>query len=189
MTEAPDKARAKVPIEISALQRRHCGSSIDIPTSHCTSSVVMRIVEYWQSKVAEIAIGSGIEAEKPFHQSPSIVERSPCVRGERDIYFFPCPFPDITDIQIIGYSIEGEPPGVAEPQAPDFGGWGERVVERETRDTGSAERGIDTQEFSEPVVVVHSLPIVVRVAATPSITDAGIETAIRTKRQHPPVVV
>src|SRR5262245_39675539 len=108
----------------------------------------MRIVEYWQSKiVARIAIGRGIEAEKSFHQSPAIVERSPCVRGERDIYFFPCPFPDIPDIQIMCYPIEGKPPGVAEPEAPDFGGWGERVVERESRGTGSADRGIDTQEF------------------------------------------
>jgi len=83
----------------------------------------MRIVEYWQSKIVErIAIGRGIEAEKPFHESPAIVKRSPCVRGEGDIYFFPCPFPDIPDIQILCYPIEGEPPGVVEPEAPDFGG-------------------------------------------------------------------
>src|SRR5215210_429273 len=149
----------------------------------------MAVLERGQSQSGLIALASSI-ALVPFHNTPTVVHSLSSASCRSDINFLDTILPHVSDVQVSVGSIEAEPPGIAEPIAPDLSAdcrlLPDKGVIRRHRVRGSR-LDVNPKNGSEQLREV--LTPALRITGSAAVAESQVEKPIWTEHDLPPVVI
>src|SRR5262249_36764423 len=115
----PDLAGTEVAVDISAGERGKPAAAVTIAAGDRTVSVDVIVNEHRIGRRTGRARDRGVEDQQTFLTPPAVVAAA--AAGRLEVHLFFGALADVGDQEVMGLPVEGDAPGIAQAERPDFG--------------------------------------------------------------------
>ena len=188
--QRPDPRGAVVAVDVRAPEGRDGLAAVHEPAGHRAAVVAVLVLEDRHPGVRGVLVI--VVAGRSLVGAPAEVGALPRAVGRRDVVdLLDGVLPDVADPEVAGGGVEGEPPRVAQPGAPDLRPCVPARRVRVVRGDGvggvAVGRRVDAEQLRQQRG--RLLTVALRIALRAAVAVARVEQAVRPEQDAAPVVV